>query len=148
MYHKLTYKIPVIVRVEDENGEDNIDSSLSNSVAVLQICCDAFNDADVGQYLNIPLKSCRMVFHTDTLLVECYLSDNTYNNWPGDVSKFLLDELNGQMSDGWGEGFEQFSYDLSRYPGNDIGEVYISCWGHDADQKVTFLDYHPTTRLR
>lgn len=133
MYHKLTYKIPVIVKVRGEDDTDTVDKSLSTNVRVLDICCASFNSDNIGEYLVIELESCRMRWDKSNydLLVDCIVSDDVYNSWDGSVSEYLLARLTGQMADGWGEGFEQFSYSL----GNK--EVYISLW--DKEQPIIFI---------
>ena len=135
MSKKFIYEVPVIVRVHGENDEDEIDSSLSTNLKVLNITCTAFNQDDIKQYLPVELEQLRM-YHTDGILfIDAIISDFEYLNLELRlrpivfVKDYICDLLNGQMSDGWGEGFEQFSYTIGK--DNYTQEVYISCWDRD-----------------
>jgi len=73
------------------------------------------------------------MYHADgTLFVDAIISNFEYVNLELRlrpivfVKDYIGDLLNGQMSDGWGEGFEQFSYTIGK--GDYTQEVYISCW--------------------
>lgn len=125
---KLTYKIPVLVH----DDEGNRYSELDTNSRVLDICCDAFNGDHVLQYLDVPVYSGRMLWNEKSeLLVDLYFLDTVWEAYPYWIER-CQEQLDGQLSDGWGEAFEQFSYMVNGQ------EVYISVW--DKDNHAEFID--------
>lgn len=130
----ITYKVPMIIHVdEDDSDEDYVPTVISDKdrIELAGRTADDFNNDDVGQYINDHLST-DIVFKAYNTGEDFLIQATTDNNNPEFIES-VRDEIEGQCSDGWGEGFEQFPQEI------DGVEFYISTWGYDDDEKILFI---------
>lgn len=139
MKAKYYFQIPVFPKVycsdeESENYDDYVlDTGLANNPAILQKVADSWNSERVHQYLALsdayrPDVMGEGIFDShafvDTKIQGLMVEITTEYILNDKEIAFLRDEISGQCSDGWGEGFEQ----QEQYYNGD--KLYISPWTH------------------
>lgn len=124
---KLIFEIPVIVHDDKDDSEEDYTGFDSDAVYFKEETADGFNSDDVAGYMHYHVKN--------IIGAHAYVENNKLfiaiesTKFNSTILKKITDELNGQLSDGWGEGFEQWPI---TYEGE---EYYISTWSHDQSAK-------------
>ena len=109
------------------------DSTVSK---IFKITSQEFNKSNLSQYYNKPDEfEINMVDYdidNSVFIVEVKIENGLNKTDIENIRKFI----EGQCSDGWGEGFEQ--RDISEYVDEKNKYVYVVTWVHNKD--VKFLD--------
>lgn len=120
----LIFHSPIEANVCDNNEDVYIDDLNNRDIA------DAINeniDDDLAEYTRYPelVNSITMKAHYNSGHVYCEtMVEITRDPTEKEISD-IADEISGQFSDGWGEGFEQNPINV------DGAEVYASFWARD-----------------
>lgn len=133
----LTYENPVIINADDFETLTNMTDELATEL--MGILIDDFNDNKLEQYVkgtqhfkeHQRIESIKAVgFNTkdSTFTIEVQIKGEPDEEIIKGIEKYI----EGQCSDGWGEGFEQ----------TDIGEdIFISTWLHGGEEKGIKIKY-------
>jgi hypothetical protein len=131
---KLTPEIEddIVQKIDDAiwkditKGDWDVDlSDMEGADEALEEMVKDFNEAELEQYihdekLKSVVTSIRMIVaNPDSAIIEV----NTSRDLDEKEKKQLLDYIDGQCSDGWGEGFEQQDFKLGK-----IGDFRIHTW--------------------
>jgi len=119
--NKYYFRIPVFPRVRDEDEDSEnyddyvLDTSLASNPNVLHLVADGWNSEGVHQYLDLTDgKNRGKTMGKGIIDSEAFVQDNqliveieTKKKLTKKQIVNLTEEISGQCSDGWGEGFEQ-----------------------------------------
>lgn len=129
---QVKYRIPLIVKSGDWWG-DNDPDVLPATPQVAQRAADDFNSDDLAQYSDKKyLKKLTAEAQGDRLIVTAEIEGKA----TAVKIAAVRNEIGGQCSDGWGEGFEQqeFSGPSLGYPG--YSKAFISTWARGREPEV------------
>lgn len=138
--NKVYFSIPLFVNADSEDDSYERRSDLDNNPDVLQLVADNWNSEGVHQYLSLSTEYRPDVMGEGIIDSHAFVQDNeliveieTDHMLSNNEIIILCDEISGQCSDGWGEGFEQFP----RYYQREA--LYISTWKYGANRAVKYL---------
>lgn len=114
---------------------NELDDNIINKI--YHITSVNFNNAHLEQYFNgkddfkiVSMKMVEMDKEKSVFYVDVVVNKKLKDNEVIEISKYI----DGQCSDGWGEGFEQ--QDISREIGENERYVYIKTWNNNIDVKL------------
>ena len=134
--YTITYENPVFLM--NETGEEDkmcdIDSKLLNNI--MNELIQNFNESELEQYMDendiknsdriISIKASNYNINNNSFYINVDIKDKPSKE---DIDK-IKDYIEGQCSNGWGEGFEQ----------SDIYGYSVSTWGFKQKRTIKYLE--------